>query len=67
MKIIRSIYALVVISSLLGFIYIAERVMSFGGGYWDFSLLFLFPILCTVSWYFMVEESNPPTLRKEVK
>ena len=56
MKIIRSIYALIIISSILGFIYIAEMVMNFGGGYLHFALLFLFPILCTVSWYHMVNE-----------
>ena len=56
MSIIRSVYAIILIVTLLGFIYIAEMVMNFGGGYLHFALLFLFPILCTVSWYHMVNE-----------
>ena len=55
MEIIRSVYALIVISTLLGIIYIAERVLNFGGGFLHFVLLFLFPILATVAWYFMVK------------
>ena len=58
MSIIRSVYAIILIVTLLGFIYIAEMVMNFGGGYLHFSLLFLFPVLCTVSWYFMVKDNN---------
>jgi hypothetical protein len=56
MEMIRSIYALVVISTLLSFIYIAEKVLNFGGGLLHFGLLFLLPVLATVAWYFMVKE-----------
>ena len=56
MEMIRSIYALVVIGTLLSFIYIAERVLNFGGGLLHFGLLFLLPVLATVAWYFMVKE-----------
>ena len=58
MEIIRSVYALIVITTLLGFIYIAERVLNFGGGFLHFVLLFLFPILATVAWYFMVKNHD---------
>ena len=58
MEIIRSLYALLVISALLGFIYISEQVLNVGGGYLHFLLLFLFPILATVSWYFMVKNHD---------
>tara|TARA_R110002096_G_scaffold160268_4_gene326369 strand:+ start:96 stop:272 length:177 start_codon:yes stop_codon:yes gene_type:complete len=55
---IRSVYAIILISSLLGFLYTANKAMSFGGGYLHFGLLFVFPILCTVAWYFMVKDNE---------
>ena len=58
MSIIRSVYAIILISSLLGFLYTTDKVMSFGGGYLHFGLLFVFPILCTVSWCFMVKDTD---------
>ena len=56
MEIIRSLYALIVISTLLSFIYIAEGVLNSGGGLLHFGMLFTFPILVAVSWYFMVKD-----------
>ena len=56
MAIIRSLYALIVIIALLGFIYIAETALNAGGGLFHFGLLFPLPIVITVAWYFMVQE-----------
>ena len=55
MEIIRSVYALIVITTLLSFIYIAEGALNSGGGLLHFGLLFTLPILVTVAWYFMVK------------
>ena len=56
MEIIRSMYALIVISTLLSFIYNAESILNSGGNMFHFGLLFTLPVLATVAWYFMVKE-----------
>jgi hypothetical protein len=58
MKTIRSIYATIVISCILSFIYIAEISLNEGGGLLHFGLLFTLPVLTTVAWWFMVQDKE---------
>jgi hypothetical protein len=56
MSIIRSIYAIIVISALLGNIYTAEMAMNYGGGILHFGLLSTLPVVTVVAWYYMVKD-----------
>mgnify|MGYP003634019606 CR=1 FL=1 len=56
-KLIRSTYAIIMISQLLGWIYIMEKVvMGASGGMFHLGLLFIFPSLFVVAWGLMISD-----------
>jgi len=50
------VYAVIVIAALLGDIYVAEMAMNYGGGIFQFGLMFTLPIVIVVAWYWMVKD-----------
>lgn len=56
-KILRSIYALIAFSQVLGWIYIMEKVLYQGlSGMAPSLLLFVFPAIFVVAWAFMISD-----------